>query len=177
MTGIIFFNTFVGIGTLVIIAFVVSLWVLIFLQETNNRYFGFVHKHGFHFAFLLALAATLGSLTYSEIFKLPPCTYCWWQRIFMYPQVVVLAIGMYLRDTKIWLTSIILSLIGASFSLYHILLQAGIRSSGAPCEALGGVSCTKIDVIIFGWITIPIMCFVLFIGILTLAYVAHKKTA
>jgi disulfide bond formation protein DsbB len=177
MAGLSFFNTFVGIGTLVIIAFIVSLWILIFLKETSNKYFQFVHKHGFHFAFILALAATLGSLTYSGIFKFPPCAFCWWQRIFMYPQVIVLAIGMYLKDTKVWLTSIILSAIGSCFSIYHILLQAGIRSTGTPCEALGGVACTKIDVIIFNWITIPIMCLTLFVGILTLAYIAHRKTA
>lgn len=175
MQGITFFNTAAGIGTLGVLVFIISTWILLFLQETNNTYFRFVKKHSFHFAFLMAFVATLGSLIYSEIFRLPPCTYCWWQRIFMYPQVVVLAIGIYLNDIKIWLTSIILSLIGASFSIYHILLQAGIRSSGTPCEALGGVSCTKIDIIIFGWITIPIMCLVLFIGILTMAYIAHKK--
>lgn len=176
MTGLTFFNTTVGIGTLVVMVFTISTWIILFLGETTNRYFHFIKKHSFHFAFLMALAAVLGSLTYSEIFQFPPCTFCWWQRIFMYPQVIILAIGIYLKDIKIWLTSIILSVIGASFSLYHILLQAGIRSSGAPCEALGGVSCTKIDVMVFGWITIPIMCLTLFIGVLTMAYVAHKKT-
>lgn len=176
MNGFInFFNTSVGIGTLIVIAVIISIWLLIFLQETQNRYFQFLKKHSFHFAFLLALGAILGSLTYSEILKFPPCTYCWWQRIFMYPQAVLFAVGIYLKDMKVWITGIILSLIGASFSLYHILLQAGIRASGAPCEALGGVACTKIDVLVFGWLTIPMMCLVLFIGILTFAYISHRK--
>lgn len=169
------FNTFVGMGTLLVVAVVVSIWLLIFLQETNNRYFHFLKKHSFHFAFLLALGAIMGSLTYSQIFGFPPCTFCWWQRIFMYPQAVLFAVGIYLKDIKVWITGIILSLIGASFSIYHILLQAGIRASGVPCDAAGGVACTKIDVLIFGWLTIPMMCLTLFIGILTFAYISHHK--
>lgn len=170
-----FFNTVVGIGTLLVIGVILSIWLLMFLQETQNKYFRFLKKHSFHFAFLLALGALVGSLTYSNIFMFPPCTYCWWQRIFMYPQVILFAVGIYLKDMKVWITGIILSLIGASFSIYHIILQAGIRSSGAPCEALGGVACTKIDVLIFGWLTIPMMCLVLFLGILTFAFISHRK--
>jgi disulfide bond formation protein DsbB len=174
MEAITFFNFVVGIGIIGILAFVASIWILLFLGETENAYFRFIKKHSFHFAFLLALGATLGSLTYSEIFHLPPCTFCWWQRIFMYPQVIVLGIGIWYKDLKIWLTSIILSAIGACFSISHVLLQAGLRQGGGAC-ATTGVSCTKIDVLIFGWITIPIMCLILFIGILTFAYVAHRK--
>jgi disulfide bond formation protein DsbB len=178
MEAITFFNYFVGIGTLVVAAIVASIWILIFLSETTNGYFLFLKKHSFHFAFLFALAAVLGSLTYSELFHLPPCTFCWWQRIFMYPQVIVLGIGIWLKDIKIWLTSIILSIIGICFSISHILLQTGIRQSTGACLE-SGVSCTKIDVLIFGWLTIPIMCCILFAAILTFAFLAHRnnKTA
>jgi disulfide bond formation protein DsbB len=169
------FNTFVGIGTIGIILVTLSIWLLIFLQETNNHYFVFLKKHSFHFAFLLALGAIIGSLTYSDIFMLPPCYFCWWQRIFMYPQVIVFATGIYLKDLKVWITGIILSAIGALFSIYHILIQSGIVGPSGAC-AQGAVSCAKIDVLIFGWITIPIMCLTLFIGILTFAYISHRKT-
>lgn len=167
------FNTIVAIGTTIVIVGIASIWMLLFLGETKNNYFQFIKKHAFHFAFLLALGATLGSLTYSEVLKFPPCTFCWWQRIFMYPQVIVLGIGIKLKDLKIWLTSIILSGIGICFSTYHVLLQNGIIGPSAACVQ-GSVSCAKIDVLIWGWLTIPIMCLVLFAGILTLAYVAHR---
>lgn len=176
MTGLTFWNTLIGIGTIAIIVLVASILILLFLKETENTYFHFLKKHSFHFAFLLAFGGVIGSLTYSEIFHFLPCTFCWWQRIFMYPQAVVFATGIYLKDLKIWLTGIILSIIGACFSVYHILLQAGYISPSGAC-ATTGVSCTKIDVLIFGWITIPIMCLILFVGILTFAYIAHKKTA
>lgn len=174
MNTIIYWNTFVGIGTLLVLGITLSIWILIFLKETDTLYFKWVKKHSFSIAFICALAGTLGSLVYSELFKLPPCTFCWWQRIFMYPQVIVLGIGIWLKDIKIWLTSIILSLIGLGFSISHILLQAGIRESSGACLE-SGVSCTKIDILVFGWITIPIMCLSLFIGILTFAYIAHRK--
>lgn len=169
-----FFNTLIGIGTLVTIGVSVSLWTLLFLQETKNSYFQFLKRHSFSFAFLLSLGAILGSLTYSEIFRLVPCTFCWWQRIFMYPQAIILATGIYLKDTKIWITSIILSSIGACFSIYHILIQSGIVGPSGAC-ATAGVSCAQIDFTVFGWITMPIMCLSLFVGILTFAYISHRK--
>ena len=36
-----------------------------------------------------ALIATLGSLYFSEIKGYIPCTMCWYQRIFMYPIVLI----------------------------------------------------------------------------------------
>lgn len=169
-----FFNTLIGIGTLATIIVSVSLWILLFLQETKNYYFQFLKKHSFSFAFTLSLGAILGSLTYSEIFRLVPCTFCWWQRIFMYPQAIILATGIYLKDTKIWITSVILSSIGACFSIYHILIQSGIVGPSGAC-ATAGVSCAQIDFTVFGWITMPIMCLSLFVGILTFAYISHRK--
>ena len=168
------FNILVGIGTIAVILVTASLWLLMFLKETENAYFRFLKKHSFHFAFLLALGAIFGSLTYSEVFKFAPCTFCWWQRIFMYPQLIVFATGIYLKDLKVWITGIALSVIGACFSTYHSLLQAGIIGPSGACAA-AGVSCTKIDVLIFGWVTIPIMCLTLFVAILTFAYVSHRK--
>lgn len=174
MTALSFFNGLVGIGTIAIIAFIVVVWIMEFLKETNNKFFTFLKKHHFRIAFLMALTAILGSLIYSEIFKFPPCTFCWWQRIFMYPQAIVLGIGIWQKDVKIWMTSIILSGIGLLFSIIHIMIQSGIIGESAACIQ-GGLSCAKIDVLIFGWITIPIMCLTLFAGILTFAYLAHRK--
>lgn len=171
------FNTIAGIGTLFFGIITISVWILSFLQETKNHYFLFLKNYSFPIALFISISAVVGSLSYEFIFGFPPCTFCWWQRIFMYPQVIILGIGTVTKDIKMWVASILLAIIGASFSIYHTIIQLGIRSSGLPCEALGGVSCTKIDVLVFGWLTIPIMCLILFIGILTFAYLAHKKNA
>ena len=92
----------------------------------------------------------------------------------MYPQLIILGIGIWSKDVKMWLTSVILSVIGICFSIYLVLLQMGVVGGNAACVA-GGVSCAKIDVIIFGWLTIPVMALIFFAGVLTFAHLAHNR--
>lgn len=75
------------------------------------------------FAWVVALVATLGSLYYSEVRLFLPCELCWYQRIFMYPQAVLLGIALWRQDFSVWPYSLALSLIGGSFSSLHLLQQ------------------------------------------------------
>ena len=168
------FNTIVGVGIILAILGIVGVFAMMFLGETKSALFQWIKKYSVHIGFLIAFAGVFGSLMYSEVFKFAPCTFCWWQRIFLYPQVIVFGLGAYYHEKKIWITGVVLSLIGICFSAYHVLLQAGIVGANAACVT-SGVSCEKIDVLIFGWITIPIMCLVLFASILTVSYVAHRE--
>ena len=43
--------------------------------------------------FAVALTTTLGSLYMSQIAKFPPCELCWFQRICMYPNVILFAVA------------------------------------------------------------------------------------
>ncbi|GAJ40946.1 disulfide formation protein [Parageobacillus caldoxylosilyticus NBRC 107762] len=74
-------------------------------------------------AWVISLIATLGSLYFSEILKFIPCDLCWFQRIFMYPQVVLLGIAVIRKEYGIARYSLALSVIGGTISLYHYLLQ------------------------------------------------------
>ncbi len=38
---------------------------------------------------LLVSGATLGSLFLSEVMELPPCSLCWYQRVFMFPLPII----------------------------------------------------------------------------------------
>jgi disulfide bond formation protein DsbB len=49
----------------------------------------------------VALTCTLGSLYLSEVAKFPPCILCWYQRIAMYPLVVILAVASLRRDRSV----------------------------------------------------------------------------
>src|SRR3989338_7653646 len=104
-------------------------------------------------AFAAALIATLGSLTYSEILGYDPCKLCWIQRIFMYPQVLVLGLALWgkHKESKALLdTSLTMSIIGALVALYHYLMQLGIVPEGS-CAAVGySVSCAQRFVMQFG---------------------------
>lgn len=122
-----------------------------------------VGKNAILLSFIVVLTATLGSLFYSEIAGYGPCKLCWFQRILMYPQVVLLGMTLFKRDKSIADYIIALSVIGALIAGYHYLLQIGIFPEAA-CDVVGySVSCAKLFVMQFGYITIPMMSFTAFL--------------
>ena len=68
-------------------------------------------------AWIVAAVTTLGSLYYSEHAGFVPCELCWYQRIVMYPLVVVLGVAWLRRDAKVWMTALVFVVIGAPLSL------------------------------------------------------------
>ena len=56
-------------------------------------------KNALPIGFFLGFFALAGSLTYSEIYGLTPCLFCWWQRIFIYPLAILFGIAWY-RSSK-----------------------------------------------------------------------------
>ena len=74
----------------------------------------------------MALLSTLGSLFFSEVMKLPPCSLCWYQRISLYPLVLVMPVGIVLRDRNLVAYALPLVLAGLGFALYHNLLYYGV---------------------------------------------------
>lgn len=117
-----------------------------------------------HFAFLQALVATLGSLYFSEIMQFPPCNLCWYQRIAMYPLVVILGVGLWRRDPNLRWYALPFSLIGLAISLYHNAMTYNFVPAG-PCAAEGAVSCLTRWINWGGFITIPLMAFIAFVVI------------
>ena len=51
-------------------------------------------------AWIVATVTTLGSLYYSEHAGFVPCELCWYQRIVMYPLVIVLGVAWLRRDRR-----------------------------------------------------------------------------
>lgn len=122
-----------------------------------------------HVAWAQALAATMGSLYFSEVMNLPPCVLCWYQRIAMYPLVAILAVGILRKDTAVAWYALPFSLAGLAIAVYHNLLYWNILpESIAPCTL--GVSCTTKFFEWFGFITIPFLSLVGF-GVLTLTLI------
>lgn len=113
-------------------------------------------------AWLIALLATVGSLFFSEVMNLPPCALCWYQRIATYPLVLVIGVGIVLRDQRMKYYALPLSLGGLLIAVYHNLLYYGvIPESAAPCSQ--GVSCTEMQLEVFGFITIPLLSLAAFV--------------
>jgi len=71
-----------------------------------------------YFAWLVSVLATLGSLYFSEIKGFIPCDLCWFQRIFMYPLVVILGIGTFQSDISVKKFVLPLSIVGGLISLF-----------------------------------------------------------
>ena len=113
-------------------------------------------------AWIIALLATVGSLFFSEVMNLPPCALCWYQRIATYPLVLIIGVGIVLRDPRMKYYALPLSLGGLAIAVYHNLLYYGvIPEAAAPCTQ--GVSCTEAQIEWFGFITIPLMSLVAFV--------------
>ncbi|NEU30993.1 disulfide bond formation protein B [bacterium LRH843] len=108
------------------------------------------------FSWLTSLVAMLGSLYFSQIKLFEPCTLCWYQRILMYPLVVILLLGIIQKDTKVAVYSMVLSGIGLCISIYHYGLQKlSFLSTNAP--SCGRIPCTGEYINWLGFITIPFL--------------------
>lgn len=123
-------------------------------------------------AFLVALIATLGSLFLSEIAHFTPCKLCWFQRIFMYPQALILGIAIYKNDFSIKKYIIGLSTVGLLIAIYHYVLQ--MAPIPLPCTD-EIASCAAKQFAQYGFITIPLMSSTAFALILLFMFLSRKK--
>ncbi|MBI2022668.1 disulfide bond formation protein B [Candidatus Daviesbacteria bacterium] len=147
-------------------------------KKTQGLLISLIKKFALKFSFIIALASMAGSLYYSEIRGFTPCNLCWYQRIFMYPLVFILAMAIYKKDNKIADYGILLSAIGALIAGYQYLLQLGIAPK-ITCSAAGlSVSCANKIISQFGYITFPMMSLTAFLAIailLSVLKITSKK--
>ena len=127
-------------------------------------------------AWLVALAATGGSLYFSNVAGFAPCVLCWWQRIAMYPLVLVLGVAILTGDRKAHRYGLPLAGAGLILGLYHIALQLQPDLDVGACAA--DVPCTVRYVSVFGFLSIPGMAaasFTAIIGFLTGGAVVARR--
>ena len=157
----------------------------------------FVYLHHFHFRFTkkeskilnkigdfalpLGFFATLFAMTmsliYSDYLGQLACGLCWFQRIFIYSQVVLFAVAYIKNDLKVFSYSFYLSVVGGIIAIYHQYLQLGY-SELVPCPAVSSVvDCAKPTFISYGFVTFPFMSITLFMFLilLSIAVKYHKK--
>jgi len=134
-----------------------------------------VGSYGIHLVFLISIAGTALSLTYSEVFGFVPCGLCWLQRIFLYPMVILSGLALWKRDRSIADYLIALSIPGMIVALYQHYLQLG-GSNLVGCPAAGfGADCAKRILFEFGYITFPLVAFSAFVLIATVAYTIRSQ--
>lgn len=111
---------------------------------------------------VVSLIATLGSLYFSEVRGYEPCELCWYQRILMYPIVLMSTVAYIQKNARIALTTAVFACIGGSISLYHYGIQKlDFLSDSAP--SCGIVPCTGQYINWLGFITIPFLALIAFI--------------
>lgn len=118
-----------------------------------------------YFAWLVSICATLGSLYYSQVLGLVPCTLCWYQRIMMYPLSYILLVAILLKEKKLFYYIAGPALIGLGISFFHVLLSTGILPEQYS-KCFFGPSCTTDFSAYFGFFTVPIQSFTAFTLIL-----------
>ena len=70
-----------------------------------------------------------------------PCVLCWFQRAFMFPLAVILAVSCFISDAGVWRYALPLAAIGWVIALYHSLVYSGFIPEGIePCGS--GPSCS-----------------------------------
>lgn len=133
-----------------------------------------VENNGLFLAWSIAAVATLGSLYYSEIANFTPCKLCWFQRIAMYPQAVILGIAVLYNDYRIRRYVLPVVSIGALISIYHYLLERFPSwASEGSCDPTA--PCTTVWVWKFHFISIPFMALAGFTAIGFLMWLLPKE--
>ncbi len=123
---------------------------------------------------IIASVSTLGSLFFSEIMEFPPCALCWYQRIFMFPLVILLLVGLFPFDKSIVKYALPLAIVGWGFAFYHTLLYSGfIPESLQPCSQ--GVSCSETYIDLFGFLTIPMLSLISFSTLVALLFILKRR--
>jgi len=145
----------------------------------SNVVIRFLAKHAVLLMLIVAFAASMGSLFFSEVAGWAPCKLCWFQRIFMYPQVILLGVALRRNDFSVFPSVLLLCLIGMSISVVHYSEQVLAMFDPvafdplAPCDS-SGISCATDYIQAYGYITIPMLALTAFISNALIAVTALR---
>jgi disulfide bond formation protein DsbB len=126
------------------------------------------------FAWIFATSGTVISLFFSEIVQLPVCVLCWYQRIALYPLVIMLPLALFPFDVSITRYASPLVIFGWFVALFHVFVVAGIIPEAAqPC--VQGIPCSESHFNLLGFINIPVMSLITFSLLGLLLFLAKKS--
>ncbi|WP_127585864.1 disulfide oxidoreductase [Paenibacillus koleovorans] len=116
----------------------------------------FILENGLYFSWIIAVVAMLGSLYFSEVKGYLPCKLCWYQRILMYPQVLLLGIAAVRKHTWMYAYVLPMTVLGFCISLYHYMME---KTDWFPSNSFscGMVPCDAEYINWFGFVTIPFL--------------------
>jgi len=175
-------NLFVSAGTIIGQLFLLFVLILFLLARFSrgpsgtwaDNYLKDIAKWGLPFALAIALSGTIVSLVYSEVIGFAPCELCWIQRIFLYPQVVILGLALWKKTKDASVYCLALSGIGAIVAAYHFYGQSFNPNALLQCGVNAGASCAVLYFVEFGYVTIPLMSLTAFLMIIVSLCLAKR---
>ncbi len=174
------FNNIYSLGILAVVFIsIITLLALAFFKNEKNGWLSYVKNNALNLYLTLLIVASLGSLYYSEFADFTPCKLCWWQRIFIFPQVVLILIAKFKRQGLstmqdlwsylYWMTGLALFV----STVHNYVYYFGAENS-VTCDA--AASCKAYYVYEYGFVTIPFMAFGLLISLGTIMLVRKYYT-
>ena len=167
-----------------IVGLVILVWLAIMLvvsRFSEPVRFGFeglragFTRYAIAAAWVPAALAMLGSLYFSEMAHYQPCTLCWYQRIAMYPLVLILGIAAWRRDLGVRRYAVPLAAVGAVISAYHYLLEWFPQIDTGACTV--GIPCTQVWFRQFGFVSLPLLALIAFLLVISLLLLARRDLA
>ena len=164
-------TTFLSIGIVIVQVF--TIFVLI------GFFWKFAARYVLEIGLFITAGSIIASLFYSNIAGFEPCEFCWWIRIFMYPQAILFAVALYYKkrqghiDKVTTTVALKMSVIGAAIALFQYYGQMFNPNLLSACVA-SGPSCAKLYFVSFHYITIPMMALTGFVALIVVL-VAYKK--
>jgi disulfide bond formation protein DsbB len=141
--------------------------VVIFSLLLKNKFAFWLGQHSVALGFITAVVTVLGSMFYSNVMGFEPCELCWWQRVLLFPQLVLFGVALWKKSATVFSYAVPMVIISSVISLYNLYIQMG-GNPFVPCSATA--SCTKVYVMVFGYISIPVMALTASLGFLLLAW-------
>lgn len=175
-----FLNHYLSLLALIGFILLIILYVHHFhikLTKKESKALNKISDFALPFGFIITLFASVLSLIYSDYLGEPACGLCWFQRVFIYSQVVLFAVAYIKNDLKVFVYSFWLSVVGGIIALYQEYLQLGY-SEFIPCPTVSTfVDCAKPTFLNYGFITFPFMSFLVFVFLILLALAVryHRK--
>lgn len=155
-------------GTLVtLLVAVLSILALAFFYKDKNTWLTFVKKNALNLYLILLVGAVIIILYYSEVALFTPCKLCWFQRLFIFPQILLILVAKAKKDISnifsylSWMTGF-----GLAFSLIHNYVYYFGEETALTCDA--AASCKAYYVYEYGFVTIPFMALGLFLSLGTI---------
>lgn len=170
-----------SIPLIVILILVRYTYVIPFTDLIRNQ----LNQNAFVLGFLVSLFATLGALTYSSVYDFAGCDFCWYQRIAIFPMILILGMAAIKNDKLIKPYVIVLATAGIIVSVYHwsihMISVYGSQATAdglVPCSASEILpSCSQTEVLEYGFITIPFMAITtLALVIILMLFVKNKRS-